>query len=58
MKDLKLSDRELLRMILAAQRDMAAALIGGVGQHSSDKLQQLWWNLNEVLKGIPKQGES
>lgn len=55
--DLKLSDREILRMVLASQRDIADILssicIGTGRANAALKAQSLQHNIDEVLKGIP-----
>jgi hypothetical protein len=56
VRDLKLTDRQLLRMVLAAQRDMANILAGIAypRQNTADDARMLAHNLTEVLEGIPK----
>ena len=57
--DLKLTDRQLLRMILAAQRDMAGILLSMAAQPfparaAINKAETLERNLTELLRGIPR----
>jgi hypothetical protein len=55
-KDLKLSDRELLRIIIAAQRDIAGILQRQfINNSSMEDAKVLAHDLDELLKGIPSQ---
>lgn len=53
--DLKLSDRELLRMVLAAQKETAKILfLMNINGPSRVAAGELYQDLEEALKGIPK----
>lgn len=55
-KDMKLSNRELIRMTLAAQRDIARILMRmNINQSSRVDAEILAHDLDEVLKGVPSQ---
>lgn len=53
--DLKLSDRQLLRIVLAAQRDLAKVLfLMNINSNAREAAGTLHRDLEQVLKGIPK----
>jgi hypothetical protein len=58
--DLKLTDRQILRMVLASQMALANILVSlaltqdGYRGPTADKAKMLAHNLEQVLEGIPK----
>jgi hypothetical protein len=53
--DLKLTDRQLLRTILATQRDLALLLsLQNVNTYSSQEAKILAKTLTDFLQGVPK----
>lgn len=59
-KDMKLSDRELIRMTLAAQKEIANILaslsIALSAPMTAIKAQELYRSIDDVLKGVPSEG--
>lgn len=53
--DMKLTEKQLLRIVIAAQRDLALLIaLQNVNEHSRREAKILALQLTDVLQGIPK----